>query len=647
MRTLGLTFLVLLIPLIVNAASSQQASGEWVSAGGTPLNTKYVMVPGISSSNVESLFQDWFLPIPPSRQGDIQGVTHPLLIKYGVGYAVTNGYLVYAFDMRGGKLFWTVELVPPQSFNPSVLPQRQGYVYQVLLAKHGNEELLVAGTSWQRVYMLDSFTGKLVNAFDLLAPNESVDGNAGRYGGLPVNMVYDGRRGILVVGSTSPDTENAGRGFVDGYQVSHQGVRRVWRVFLMPPQTTADPSWSVNFVKNTRHAWVMDGEKVVDLKSLDEAQLRSLLLNDWMAHGGSPPKAGVMAGWMNGWAVDEEAGVAYLGVSNPMPSLSAEGRGGPNIPSSSVLAVRVETGEVLWMFQAIPHDVWGYGCNGGVSVVGRVVLALCGNGRLYALDKDTGRLVWMFKPPSLKEDELSRPLSIFDKNQMSIPRMGYGLLPDGANANVSPPPHVLLSYAVNPNSGKVFYAFPAYSETIKLETPLNPKTPFSMSKQSDLFLYSVDISTGRVVWEKMMEGVGSGFVSATSDIILLQTTTSSLYVFYEKDGALLYSKQAVGSSMVHPSVGVDVEGAPRLVVPISTVNEPGYVASFRLIPPVQDQNVAVVTEHTTITRTITTLPGIGEFGGGLLFIVLILVIVVSVVFSLVLRFRRSREPPSG
>ncbi|MEM4302652.1 MAG: PQQ-binding-like beta-propeller repeat protein [Candidatus Caldarchaeum sp.] len=645
MQLYGRVALIFLLAALVAAANARPV-GEWVSAGGGPHNTKYSQVTALTSGNANQLLQEWFLPVPPSRTGGLHGVTHPILIKYGVGYVVTNSYLVVSFDLRGGKIFWTIELQQPSLLNPSIMPDRLAHLYQVLLLKSGNEEMLAIGTSWQRVYLLDSFTGRLIHSLDLIMANEVVDGNRGKYGGVPVNLIYDSRRNILVVGSSVPDSEDAGRGFVDGYAVSREGVRRLWRTFLMPSQTQSDHQWSLNLVKKTAHAWVMDGDNVLDLKALDEKMLSDILLNDWAASNEAVTKAGLMAGWMNGWSVDEEKGVAYVGVASPSPSLDASGRRGPNLLSSSVIAVKVETGEILWFFQAIPHDIWGYGCNGGTALAGDLVLALCGNGRLYALDRSTGKPVWMFKPPSLPTIAESSPLSIFDKSQMATPYVGYGYKKTGEKAHIAPPPFTLLSFAVDPSSGKVFYALPLYGEDFELNPPLKPKNYQSVSKQSDAVLYVLELSTGRVVWEKKLGSVGNAFISATSNIILLQTSSGNFYIISENDGGILYSKQNVGGAMTHASIGVDVEGNIRIMLPVSMVDDPGYLSSLRLIPLENEEGVetAVVTEHTTITRTVTVLPELNQLqGGGFLLITMLIIIAAAVSLTLFWRTRVSRK----
>ncbi len=607
-KRLCLTILLSLL-FVLNCVFAQASAGEWIAAGGDATNSKYSQLTAFSRGNADQLYQDWFLPIPPSRAGTVQGITHPVLIKYGVGYAVTNSYLVISFDMRGGKIFWTVELLPPNPLNPNIISERLAHIYQAMLLKSGDDELLAVGTSWQRIYLLDAFTGRQVHNIDLLTQGENVDGNIGKYGGIPVNFAYDSRRRILVVGSSVPDSVDAGRGFIDGYAVGREGVRKLWRTFLMPPQTQQNPDWSLNFVKKTANAWMMDGDKVIDLKTLDEITLKNILLNDWSANGG-PPKAGVMAGWMNGWAVDEATGIVYVSTSSPSPSLEAGGRIGPNFPSSSVMAVKVETGEVLWVFQAIPHDIWGHGCNGGVALLNDLLLALCGNGVLYALNKNTGQLAWMFRPPALPLSKPSTSLSPLNKDQMATQYLGQGQ--DSKEVIIAPPPQALLSFATNPRSGRVFYVVPIYSEKF---TSLLQKTGRyqSFSKHADIVLYSIETSTGRALWEKKIEAVGSAFLSAASDIVFLTSSAGRFYILSESDGSIVYSKQNIGTAMTNPSIGVDVEGNPRLLLLFSSVEDPGYMVSLRLLAlDNESSGTAVITEHTTITRTVTFAPDLRQ-----------------------------------
>lgn len=59
-------------------------------------------------------------------------------------------------------------------------------------------------------------------------------------------------------------------------------------------------------------------------------------------------------------AVDVERGVIYLGIGNPSPQAAGEGRPGDNLYTSSLVALEAKTGKLVWHYQQIPHDIWGY-----------------------------------------------------------------------------------------------------------------------------------------------------------------------------------------------------------------------------------------------------------------------------------------------
>ena len=59
-------------------------------------------------------------------------------------------------------------------------------------------------------------------------------------------------------------------------------------------------------------------------------------------------------------AVDIERGMIFLGIGNPSPQAAGEGRPGDNLYTSSLVALDVKTGKLVWHYQQIPHDIWGY-----------------------------------------------------------------------------------------------------------------------------------------------------------------------------------------------------------------------------------------------------------------------------------------------
>jgi alcohol dehydrogenase (cytochrome c) len=56
------------------------------------------------------------------------------------------------------------------------------------------------------------------------------------------------------------------------------------------------------------------------------------------------------------FAIDPEAGRVYLPVANPAPDFFAEVRRGANLYTNSMLVLDAKTGNLIWHFQAVPHD---------------------------------------------------------------------------------------------------------------------------------------------------------------------------------------------------------------------------------------------------------------------------------------------------
>ena len=72
---------------------------------------------------------------------------------------------------------------------------------------------------------------------------------------------------------------------------------------------------------------------------------------------------GIIAGHANVWApmsTDEDRGLVFLPTSSPSPDFWGGKRPGNNEHANSVVALRAETGELVWSFQIVHHDVWDY-----------------------------------------------------------------------------------------------------------------------------------------------------------------------------------------------------------------------------------------------------------------------------------------------
>src|SRR6476660_118344 len=114
---------------------------------------------------------------------------------------------------------------------------------------------------------------------------------------------------------------------------------------------------------------------------------------------------GIVAGHANVWApmsVDEARGLVFLPTSSPSPDFWGGKRPGNNEHANSVVALRAETGELVWSYQTVHHDVWDYDLPAQPTLaridtgagMRDVVIQPTKQGFVFVLDRDSGKPVW-------------------------------------------------------------------------------------------------------------------------------------------------------------------------------------------------------------------------------------------------------------
>ena len=119
---------------------------------------------------------------------------------------------------------------------------------------------------------------------------------------------------------------------------------------------------------------------------------------DWK--GASPPQEGHANVWAP-MAVDEARGLIFLPTSSPSPDFFGGLRPGDNRYANSVVALNGETGDVVWAFQTVHHDVWDYDlpAQPGLYTIWidgearDVVAQVTKTGQVFVLDRETGEPV--------------------------------------------------------------------------------------------------------------------------------------------------------------------------------------------------------------------------------------------------------------
>jgi len=157
------------------------------------------------------------------------------------------------------------------------------------------------------------------------------------------------------------------------------------------------------------------------------------------------------AGTPNAWSIasaDPERDLLFVPMGNPSPDFYGGLREGTDHYGSSVVALRGDTGEVVWRFQTVHHDVWDYDVASQPTLLelsapdGRRVAGLAQTTKMahvFLLDRETGEPVFPVEerpvPASEVPGEQSAPTQPFPTHPAPLieevlgPESAWGILP--------------------------------------------------------------------------------------------------------------------------------------------------------------------------------------------------------------------------
>ncbi|MEY2926410.1 MAG: hypothetical protein RL367_887 [Pseudomonadota bacterium] len=276
-------------------------AGNWPSYGGHANGDHYSELTQITPANVAQLKPAWRLDM---AKGGLQA--SPLMID-GALFALTTTQAVVALDPVNGAQRWKYE---PE--NGGQQPVR-GLAFwseagaSALFTSHGT--FLTA---------LDPSTGQPIAAF---GQNGHVDLREG-LGRDPKEMavfltspgvVY---RDLIIVGFRTTESKPAAPGTLRAYDVRSGKLR-----------------WQFNTLPRV-------GESGAET---------------WSAEGLT--KAGGANAWA-GMALDEARGIVFVPTGSAVDDFYGGDRLGNNLYANSLIALNASTGQRLWHFQGVHHDVW-------------------------------------------------------------------------------------------------------------------------------------------------------------------------------------------------------------------------------------------------------------------------------------------------
>lgn len=375
--------------------------GQWPNHSGDKGSTKYSPLDQITRNNVRNLRVVWRRPAVAdefrARQPNLRVAnlfrSTPLMIN-GVLYASNGIGLVEAFDPATGKTLWVQE--PPEA-GPEALSgaATRGIAY----ARSGGDERILAIRPPYLV-AIHAKTGELIRSF----------GDGGkvdlRLGLSPQPVPFNGTsaplvvKDVVVVGSSIGDNPNFKEGIkgdVRGYDIKTGKLR--WQFKPIP----------------------QEGEFGVET---------------W--ENRSWEYTGAANAWTN-LSADEELGYIYLPLTAPTSDMYGGHRLGNNLFSNSLVCVKAETGERVWHFQTVHHDLWDYDLPAApiladITVSGKRIKAVAQvtkQGFAFVFDRVTGQPVWPIEerpvPPSATPGERTAPTQPFPAKPAPFERQGVSV----------------------------------------------------------------------------------------------------------------------------------------------------------------------------------------------------------------------------
>ena len=392
------------LSLLLSATSQAQrgtSGGQWPNHSGDKGSTKYAPLDQISRSNVRNLHVAWRRPaVADELRGQHRELkfsnlfrSTPLMIN-GVLYASDGIGLVEAFDPATGRTLWVQEST---DLGPEALAgtSTRGIAYW----RNGADERILSVRP-PYLYAINLKTGELIRSFGEAG---KVDLRTG-LGPQPQPFNFTSAplivKDIAVIGSSiadNPNVKEGTRGDVRGYDVKTGKLRWTFRTIPREREfgveTWEDRSWEYT---------------------------------------------GAVNAWSN-LSADEELGYIYLPLTSPTSDMYGGHRLGNNLFSDSLVCLKAETGERVWHFQLVHHDLWDYDLPAApiladIRVNGKpikAVVQVTKQGFAFVFDRVTGQPVWPIEerpvPQSATPGERTAPTQPFPTKPAPFERQGVSV----------------------------------------------------------------------------------------------------------------------------------------------------------------------------------------------------------------------------
>ncbi len=284
----------------------------WSHYLGDPERTHYSVLNEIDTSNVHLLKPAWHYVSGNLEQGrNSQIQTNPLIIGNQL-LGVNPQNTLFSVNAGTGERLW--------EFTPDNTDQTGLGLSRGLLAWMGKtaDKSRIFYASGYRLYAVDLTKGKLISSF---GDNGSIDLRQGLGRDperVPIVLTTPGvvYKDLMILGSRTSESPGAAPGHIRAYNVHTGAMEWIFHTIPQPGEFGYD-TWPNEAYKKTGGA------------------------NNWA-----------------GMALDEDRGIVYVPTGSAAFDWYGGDRIGDNLFANTLLALNAQTGERIWHFQMVRHDLW-------------------------------------------------------------------------------------------------------------------------------------------------------------------------------------------------------------------------------------------------------------------------------------------------
>ena len=303
------TFLFIIVIFFSITPINAQENSDWSAYLGDKHSNQYSPLTEITAANVHQLKVVWEYHTGDEKLGQIQ--TNPLIVN-GILYGTSPNMHLFALNAETGKELW--------KFDPrSTTHKLQGTSTLRGVAYWSNQRssrILFAAAN--RLFAVDPKTGKPIPTF---GENGSVNLKNGLGRDTSELYVVANTPGVVykdlyILGTRVSEANPAAPGHVRAYNVLTGEMKWIFHTIPEPGEFGHD-SWPAG-------AW---------------------------------KKAGGANSWA-GMSLDEKRGIVYIPTGSAAYDFYGGDRRGDNLYANTLLALKARTGERIWHYQIVHHDMW-------------------------------------------------------------------------------------------------------------------------------------------------------------------------------------------------------------------------------------------------------------------------------------------------